>query len=167
MPLQYMLAGEHAACCSSISIVSLLCLCRLRGNDAVSGSFLPSLYFAHFPCCPSFLSCTFLVPVFFLIPPPLSLLFLLPPSVHLSAILSPDTLRSTTQQPLNYSHQTTLCIFLAVPLHSSRMLSPFPAPPSHCWRVCAHSCVHAQLHMFPCLCDPASVWIFAASLDGS
>lgn len=35
-----------------------------------------------------------------------------------SHILSvyPHALRSTTQQPLNYSHQTTLCIFFAVPL---------------------------------------------------
>lgn len=90
-----------------------------------------------------------------------------PPSVRLSAILSPYTLRSTTQQPLNYSHQTTLCIFLAVPLHSSRMLLPPPPPPRLIVAVRAHSCVHAQLHMFPCLCDPASVWIFAASLDGS
>lgn len=150
-----MLAGEHAACCSSISIVSLLCLCRLRGNDAVSGSFLPSLCIAHFPCCPSFLLCTFFVSVFFLIPSPLSLLFLLPPSVRLSAILSPYTLRSTTQQPLNYSHQTTLCIFLAVPLHSSRMLSPLPAPPSHCWRVCtlvrARSAAHVPLPMWSCI----------------
>lgn len=151
MPLQYMLVGEHAACCSSISIVSLLCLLRLRGNDAVSGFFLPTLYFAHFPCCPSFLLCTFFVSVFFFIP---SLPFLLP-SVRLSAILSPCTLRSTTQQPLNYSHQTTLCIFLAVPLHSSRMLPP-PSSPSP-FPVSLLACAHTRACTLSCTCSLAYV----------
>lgn len=136
-----------------------LCLRRLRGNDAVGGFFLPTFYFARFPRCPLFLLYTFFVFLF-----PLSS----SSSVCLSACLSPYTLRSTTQQPLNYSYQTTLCIFLAVPLHSSRMLfPPTPPHPRLIVAVRAHACVHAQLHMFSCLCDPASILIFAASLDGS
>lgn len=143
-----MLVGEHAACCSSISVVSLLCLLRLRGNDAVSGFFLPTFYFAHFPCCPSFLLYTVFVSFFYSLSP------LPPPSVRPSAILSPNALRSTTQQPLNYSRQTTLCIFLAVPLHSARMLSSLLSPSSP---VSLLPCVHTRACTLSCTCSLAYV----------
>lgn len=89
-----------------------LCLSCLWGNNIV---FLSIFSFTRFPHRPS--GCTF--------SPVLSFFMSLSPSpsVSLAVFLpvSPYALRSTTQQPLNYSHQTTLCIFCAVPLHSSRI----------------------------------------------
>ena len=88
-----------------------------------------------------------------------------------SLSLSPHALRSTTQQPLNYSHQTTLCISCAVPLHPPRIF-----PVSHgCLRewmcVCVCACGCAQLRVYICMCSrlcvSASIFDFSASLDGS
>lgn len=92
----------------------------------------------------------------FLHSPPFSLSFYTLSSFSLSPSLppsvSPDALRSTTQQPLNYSHQTTLCIFCAVPLHPSRIF-----PVSHgCLcsfvYVSVSACVCAHAGMLSCAC---------------
>lgn len=170
MPLQYMLVGEHAACCSSISIVSQLCLLRLRGNDAVSGSFLSALYFAHFPCCPPFLLCTFLLFLFFLFP--LSLSPSLCPSVCQSVCQHSEVHDTATSKLFTSDHSLHLpcCSAPFVQNVAPRSLSlPLPPSPS---LVPLLPCVHTRACTLSCTCsprlrDPAFVWIFAASLDGS
>lgn len=100
------LIGDSTVCSSSSFCPVRLCFCL-----QVHALVLP-----HFPF-------------------PLFIFLNIPPFPKLSLFsVSPHALRSTTQQPLNYSHQTTLCIFCAVPLHPSRIF-----PVSH-GRLCACLC---------------------------
>ena len=67
-------------------------------------------------------------------------------SLPLALSVSLRALRSTAQQPLNYSHQTTLCIFCAVLLHPSRIL------PVSRGCLCTRARVCARPYL-SCLCD--------------
>lgn len=142
-----MLMGKGcAAFCSTISSPSL-CILSLWGV-ITQFAVLPTV------SCLSILSGWAFFPSFPQIHSLFVLLFLFkhfPSFLYLSLSVSPHALRSTTQQPLNYSQQTTLCIFCTVPLHPSRI---FPA--SHgCLSMCVHVCV--------CVCAPVHALVFVFS----
>lgn len=103
----YLILPLFTSCLCEIIIESIvLPLHSCLVSFCLSGLFLfflqSSFFFTFFPFSHLFALFSLLFPSLSLIPPPYAL-------------------RSNTQQPLNYSHQTTLCIFCAVPLHPSRI----------------------------------------------
>lgn len=88
--------------------------------------------------------------------------------------ISPHALGSTAQQPLNYSHQTTLCIFCSFPLHPSRVFAVSCGRLCQCMGVLVFACLSVKHEcteayptcVFSSVCAPVhvSLHLFLISL---